>query len=82
MWNPFRYFADQRAADREAFLLALDKILAGQNHQAEVAIEQSRSLRAFVDSFLSITEAPVRRVSTDETEAQAEEQAWGLYGES
>lgn len=81
-WNPFRYWQEERAKDRECLLGALDRILAGQNRQAEVSIEQSRALRTFIDSYLNITEAPIRRVSTDETEADSEQTSWGLYGES
>lgn len=82
MFNLFRYWRDERAKDREALLLALEKLLDAQNRQAEVSIEQSRALRAFIDSYLNIVSAPVRRVSTDESEASAEELSWGVHGES
>lgn len=82
MFNPFKYWREERAKDREAMLHALDTILDAQRRQAEVAIEQSRALRGFIDSFLNFTNAPVRRVSTDETEAEAEQLTWGEYGES
>lgn len=82
MWNPFRYFAEQRARDRETLLSALDKIMDAQSRQAEVAIEQSRALRAFIDSYMAISGAPIRRVSDDESEFEAERLEWGLHGES
>lgn len=78
----FAYFREERQKDREAMLHALDSILSAQTRQAEVSIEQSRALRGFIDSFLSFTDAPVRRVSTDESEAETEQVSWGQYGES
>lgn len=80
--NPFRYFADQRRLDRETLIAALDRILDAQGRQNDVAIEQSRALRAFIDAYVHVTGLPVRRVSTDETEADAEALKWGLHGES
>lgn len=78
----FNYLREERQKDRETLIHALDSILSAQTRQAEVAIEQSRALRGFIDSFLSFTDAPVRRVSTDESEAEAEQISWGQYGES
>lgn len=78
----YTYLREERAKDREALLSALDKIMDAQTRQAEVAIEQSRALRTFIDSYLNITGAPISRVSTDATEAEAEQTSWGHYGES
>lgn len=82
MWNPFRAWREERAADREALLAALDKILDAQRMQAEVSIEQSRALRAFIDSYFIAIGTPERRVSTDETEYETEQLQWGAHGES
>lgn len=83
MWNPFKYFQTERQKDRELMLAALAQLLEAQNRQADVAIEQSRALRVFIDSFMVAGSEPTsRRVSTDESECDAEKLSWGLYGES
>lgn len=80
MWNPFKYFSDERAKDREALLLAFDKIFEAQRDQNAVAIAQARSMCSFIDAFMNVTGATVRRVSTDETEHDAEQSFWQLHG--
>jgi len=82
MFGILKYFREQRDRDRETLLAALDKLTAAQSRQADVAIEQSRALRAFIDSFIVTGEPPSRRVSTDESEAEAERLEWGFHGES
>jgi hypothetical protein len=82
MLNPFRYFAEQRDKDRETLLTALDRIFEAQNRQADVAIEQARSLRAFIDGYMQVTSAPIRRVYDDEQAAEAEQLQWTYHGES
>jgi hypothetical protein len=82
VWNPFRTAREERQRDREALLEGLDKILQAQRVQAEVSIEQSRALRAFIDSYFIAIGSPSRRVSTDESEYEAEQISWGVHGES
>lgn len=82
MWSPFKYLREQRERDREVLLVALDKLMMGQARQADVAIEQARALRAFIDSYMNITGAPSSRVCDDESEYEAERLEWGLHGES
>lgn len=78
--NPFKYFSDERAKDREALLLAFDKIFEAQRDQNAVAIAQARSMMAFVNAFMNVTGATTRRVATDETEADQERSFWQLHG--
>lgn len=82
MWNPFRTRREERAKDRETLLAALDKIFEAQSRQAEVAIEQSKAMRTFLNSFMVASGAPISRVSTDESEYETERLSWGVIGES
>lgn len=70
--NPFTYFARERQRDRETLLTALDRIFEAQNRAADVAIEQARGMRTFMDFYQNITELPSRRVSDDLSEFEAE----------
>lgn len=76
--NPFTYFAKERQKDRETLIQALDRIFEAQSRQADVAIEQSRTLRTFMDSYMTYAGTPSRRVSTDAVEFETEKLTWGL----
>ncbi len=51
MWNPFVYYRDERAKEREAFLTVVRELALERDKQTELLLEQTRLLQRYVAMF-------------------------------